>query len=414
MRVLVLAQYYDPVPVPKPGEVARWLAARGHDVSVLTGLPNYPSGVLMPGYRITPWRGEMRDRLPVLRVFELPYHGRSALGRIVNYCSFMISGSIAALFVRRPTVVYAWHPPLTVGVVAAVLASIRGAPFVYDVQDVWPDSALMSGMLREGAITSVLRAVERFVYRRAAHLLVVTEGARQNVIQKGAAPDRVSVVPHWVDESAFATPADDARGRAREFLEKDGRFVVTFAGNIGLLQRIDTVLHAAKRVTDPRIAFRIVGDGSDRPRLMRLATELGLANLRFLGARPSADMAAIFAESDALIVPFGAGPLSELVIPTKTLAYLAAGRPIVMAMAGPATRMVTDAGAGVAVPPDDPERLAAAIQALAEQTDAERKAMGERGRAYALAHFRRDDVMRRIEEILESVSARETTRPASG
>jgi putative colanic acid biosynthesis glycosyltransferase WcaI len=406
MRVLVLAQYYDPVPVPKPGELARWLAARGHDVSVLTGLPNYPSGVLMPGYQLTPWRTETRDGLLVRRVFELPYHGRSALGRIVNYCSFMAAGSVAALFIRRPTVVYAWHPPLTVGVIAAVLASVRKAPFVYDVQDVWPDSALMSGMLREGAITSVLRKVERFVYRRAAHLLVVTEGAKENLIAKGAAPERITVVPHWVDESAFATPDADARAWAARFLEKDRRFVVTFAGNIGLLQRLDAILLAAKRITDSRIAFRFVGDGADRPRLERVVKDLGLGNVRFLGARPSSDMVAVFAESDALVVPFGAGPLSELVIPTKTLAYLAAGRPIVMAMSGPATQMVEEAGAGIAVPSDDPDRLAAAIEELARRPDEDRRAMGERGRAYALAHFRRDDVLRTIEEILESVSAR--------
>jgi colanic acid biosynthesis glycosyl transferase WcaI len=407
MRVLVLAQYYDPVPVPKPGEVARWFAGRGHDVSVLTGLPNYPSGVLMPGYRLTPWLKEMRDGLSVRRVFELPYHGRSALGRMLNYGSFMAAGSIAALFIRRPDVVYAWHPPLTVGVVAAVLASVRNAPFVYDVQDVWPDSALMSGMLREGTVTSVLRRLERFVYRRAAHLLVVTEGAKENLIAKGVPPERISIVPHWVDESAFAWPDVSARMVAARFLDREGRFVVTFAGNIGLLQRLDAVLLAAKRITDPRIAFRIVGDGADRPRLERLSKQLGVANLRFLGARPSPEMAAIFAESDALIVPFGAGPLGELVIPTKTLAYLAAGRPIVMAMAGPATRMVDQAGAGIAVPPEDPVRLAAAIEELSGRSDADRQAMGERGRAYALAHFRRDDVMRTIERILESVSTRE-------
>lgn len=403
MRVLVLAQYYDPVPVPKPGEVARWLSNRGHDVSVMTGLPNYPSGVLMSGYRLTPWRKEIRDGLPVLRVFELPYHGTSALGRMLNYGSFMAAGSLAALLIRRPEVVYAWHPPLTVGVVAAILAWIRKAPFVYDVQDVWPESALMSGMLSEGMITSVLRKLERFVYSHAAHLLVVTEGAKENLIAKGVTPERISVVPHWVEESAFVRPDASARALAARFLEREGHFVVTFAGNIGLLQRLDSVLLAAKRIADPRIAFRIVGDGADRPRLEGLAKELGVANVRFVGARPPSEMAAIFAESDALIVPLGAGPVGELVIPTKTLAYLAAGRPIVMAMSGPATRMVMEAGAGVAVPSDDPDRLAAVIEELSRRSDAAREAMGERGRSYALAHFRRDDVMRTIEQILDSV-----------
>ena len=254
-------------------------------------------------------------------------------------------------------------------------------------------------------MTSVLRRLERFVYSRAAHLLVVTEGAKENLIAKGAPAEKISVVPHWVDQSAFASPDADARIWASHFLAKDGRFIVTFAGNIGLLQRLDTVLHAAKRVTDPRVAFRIVGDGADRPRLERLAKELGLGNVRFLGPRPSSDMAAVFAESDALVVPFATGPLSELVIPTKTLAYLAAARPIVVAMSGPAARMVHEAGAGVAVPPDEPDRLAAAIEELSRRSEEDRRAMGERGRAYALAHFRRDDVMERIERILESVNA---------
>src|SRR5687768_4497852 len=136
MRVLVLAQYYDPVPVPKPGEVARWLAARGHEVSVLTGLPNYPSGVLAPGYRIVPFMRERRDGLLVRRVYEFPYHGTSALGRMVNYGSFMLAGALAGSIVKRPDAVYVWHPPLNVGVIASLLSVWRGVPFVYDVQDI--------------------------------------------------------------------------------------------------------------------------------------------------------------------------------------------------------------------------------------------------------------------------------------
>lgn len=406
MRVLVLAQYYDPVPVPKPSDVARWLATRGHDVSVLTGLPNYPSGVFAPGYRLTVQRVERRDGVLVRRVFELPYHGTSAAGRILNYGSFMLAASIACLFVRRPDVVYVWHPPLTVGVAASVLSVFRGTPFVYDVQDIWPDSALMSGMLSEGAVASVLRRLERFVYARAARLLVVTAGARANLVSKGVPAAKIEVVPHWAEPWAFSTPNEQSRSWARGFMQRDGEFIVTFAGNIGLLQGLDVLLDTAERLAGSRIAFRVVGDGADRPRLEFLATSRGIKNVQFLGARPAADMPAIFAESDALLVHFRGGAMSELVVPSKTQAYLAAGRPIVMAMEGPAADIVNGSGAGIVVPPDDPDRLAAALSDLAARSEQERAAMGDRARTYAAAHFRRDDVMGRIEGILESVQTR--------
>jgi colanic acid biosynthesis glycosyl transferase WcaI len=406
MRVLVLAQYYDPVPVPKPSDVARWLAARGHDVSVLTGLPNYPTGVFAPGYGLTVHRLERLDGIAVRRVFEIPYHGTSAVGRILNYGSFMVAASVASLLIRRPDVVYVWHPPLTVGAASSMLSTLRGVPFVYDVQDIWPDSALISGMLSEGAVADALRTLERFVYARAARLLVVTEGAKANLVGKGVPVEKISVVPHWIDDAYFVAPTAEARRWAREFLESDGKFVVTFAGNLGLLQGLDVVLRAAQRLAESNITIQIVGDGTDRPRLEQLARELRLENVRFLGARPVEDMPALFAESDALLVHFRGGPISDLVVPSKTQAYLASGRPIVMAMTGPAGDIVADAGAGLVVAPDDPDRLGAALLELAATPAQERQAMGTRARAYAVAHFRRDDVMGRVETILSAAARR--------
>lgn len=407
MRVLVLAQYYDPVPVPKPGEVARWLAARGHEVSVLTGLPNYPSGVLAPGYRMVPFMRERRDGLLVRRVYELPYHGTSAAGRMLNYGSFLIAGALAGSVISRPDAVYVWHPPLNVGVIASLMSSWRGVPFVYDVQDIWPDSALMSGMLSEGRLAAVLRRVETWAYSNAAHIMVVTDGAKSNLAAKGVPVSKVSVVPHWADPSCFVPPADDARLWARKFLDRNGRFIVTFAGNLGLLQGIDVLLQAAKRLASSQgIAFRVVGDGADRRRLEQLSEQLGLTNVQFLGARPSRDMPAVFAESGALLIQLRGGPLSDLIVPSKTQAYLAAGRPIIAALSGPSAAMVLQAGAGLVVPPDDPDALAAAVDELARASSDRLSEMGNRGRAYAERHFLKDDVMREIEDLLETVARR--------
>jgi len=237
MRVLVVAQYYTPEPVPKPSDVAEELTRRGHSVTVLTGLPNYPSGVLAPGYKMTPRLRESIDGVPVLRVFEYPYHGRSAVGRALNYISFSIAAAAAAYAVPRPDVMYVFIPPPTLGVSAWFLGALRRAPFICDVQDIWPDEAIMSGILHEGVVASALRIVERFVYAKASHLLVATDGARSNLLRKGIAPKKVTVLPHWYPMArTFEGPTPEFLDRGRRELQASDRFVVTFAGNLGILK----------------------------------------------------------------------------------------------------------------------------------------------------------------------------------
>src|SRR5437660_10947613 len=200
MRILILSQYYDPEPVPKPAELAEALRQRGHQVAVLTGFPNYPSGKLYKGFRLRMVKREVMNGIPVTRTFEYPYHGTNVIGRLLNYFSFMVSAPLGSLLTPACDAIYVWHPPLTVGVAAWVIAGLRGVPFIYDVQDIWPESAVLSGLLKEGWLVRMMSRLERFVYRRADHLLVVTDGSRKNLIAKGIAPARISAMPHWVDE----------------------------------------------------------------------------------------------------------------------------------------------------------------------------------------------------------------------
>ena len=199
MRVLILSQYYDPEPVPKPSELADGLARRGHDAFVVTGFPNYPSGRIYPDYKLRLIQRQTMAGIEVTRTFEYPYHGKSVLGRLLNYGSFVLSAPLGALLQKRADVMYGWHPPLTVGIAAAIISWARRTPFVYDVQDIWPESAVLSGLMRDGLLVRVMFKLEKFIYRRAAHVLVVTEGARQNLIEKGVPPEKVSVMPHWID-----------------------------------------------------------------------------------------------------------------------------------------------------------------------------------------------------------------------
>jgi glycosyltransferase involved in cell wall biosynthesis len=405
---MVLSQYYTPEPIPKPAELAHGLVDRGHAVSVLTGWPNYPQGTLYPGFRIRPLRRETLDGIPVVRTYEFPYHGKGVLGRICNYVSFMMSAVLGSVLIAKCDVIYVWHPPLTVGVAAWLIARIRGIPFVYDVQDIWPESAILAGVLREGTLARLMASLERFVYRRADYILVVTGGARENLIAKGVPPEKISVARHWVDATGFQECGEEARRRVRSRYGWEGRFIVLFAGNIGMLQALDTVVHAAAGLADVNpTLFVLVGDGSDKARLQQLARASGAgARIHFIERQPAERMPELMAAADALLVHLRRSELSRYVIPTKTLAYLAAGKPLLMAMEGAAADLVDAARAGIRVPPEDPGALAKAAERLAAMSPAEREEMGRSGRAYLAANLSRTDVIPEYETILQRVAGR--------
>lgn len=406
MRVLILSQYYQPEPIPKPADLAQELRRRGHSVSVLTGYPNYPMGKLYPGFRLGVARREELDGISLTRTFEFPYHGKRALGRILNYGSFMISAALGSCLVPACDVIYVWHPPLTVGLAAWVIARVRRVPFVYDVQDIWPESAVLSGLLKEGWLVRLMSRLERFVYRQAAHILVVTPGAQDNLIQKGVAPNKVSVMPHWVDDSLLTQTDEDVRQTVREHYGWNGRFVALFAGNLGLVQGLETLIAAATQLQgyESDVLIALVGDGADKRRLQALVNAQGLVHrVQFIEHQPREKIAAFLTAADALLVHLKRSELSRYVIPTKTLAYLAAGRPILMAMEGAAADLLREAGAGLVIPPENPCALARALLSLRDVPPRERVAMGRRGREYLGSHFSKQKVIAQYEAVLRRV-----------
>lgn len=406
MRVLIVSQYYAPEPIPKPSDLAVALRARGHEVSVLTGLPQYGSGRLYPGYRLRPWMREQRDGIDVLRVFILPYHGRSVVRRGLTFLSVTLAAMLAAPFLRKADVIYAWHPPITVGFMAAAASATTGAPIVYDVQDIWPDAIVEAGLLRDGWLVRVLERVERFIYSRAQHLLVTSEAARQTLVRKGVPAAKVSAMLHWVSDALTAQASDETRAATRAAHGWDGAFVAMFAGNFGVAQGLDTIVRAAPLLRDPRVHIVFVGQGTDGARLKQLSTDLHAeGRITFVPAVPAEQMPPLLASADALLVHLGVSAASETVVPTKTIAYLAAGRPIVMAARGVAADLITACGAGVALEPDRPAELAAALDALAALPGDTRATMGERGRAYFEAHHASGPIISSYEAALTAAAA---------
>lgn len=407
MRVLILSQYYKPEPIPKPAELAEELFHNGCSVSVVTGLPNYPSGILYHGFRLGLVQRESANGIAIARTFEFPYHGKSAVGRMLNYLSFMISASFGSFFVPRCDIMYVWHPPLTVGIAAWVIARLHGIPFIYDVQDIWPESVVLSGMLRSRGLIRILSIIERFVYVRAAHIFVVTRGARENLLRKGVDPAKVSVMPHWIDETTSERVDGETSLRLRSAYGWTDKFVMMFAGNVGVIQGLETVVRAAALLPrGGRFLISLIGDGADKNRLQELTTSLDANDrVQFIARQPADQMPALMDAADALLVHLKNAPLARLVIPTKIYAYLSAAKPILMAMDGEGADLVRESGAGVIVPPEDAPAMAEAISALAELTPGDRSEMGRRGREYLIRKYSKRTVLAQYEEKLRMVCA---------
>ncbi len=408
LRVLVLSQNFWPEPIPKPLELAKALRDEGKTVEVLTGFPNYPDGKLYPGYRLSLLRRETIAGIRVRRTFVYPYHGRSLVGRMINYASFMLSAIVAGVVSSPFDVMYVWHPPLSIGIAAAVIGALRRRPFVYDVQDIWPESAIASGFLRAGRLSRWMSAVEKFVYRQADHILVVTDGAKRNLVEKGVPEEKITVAPHWYDDSDLRLTAHEAREEVREREGWGGRFVVMFAGNLGMMQGLDTVVRACRELpASTDVLVCLVGDGLDRKRLVGLAKELDVEDrLRFVERKSASAMGGYFAAADALLVHLRASPLGPLIIPTKTIAYLAAGKPIVMATVGASADLIEQAQAGVVLAPDDAACLARMMVDLSRTDDKARSEMGSRGRRFFEEHFTREATLPKYIAILTNSASR--------
>lgn len=383
MRILLLSQYFDPEPHLKGFAFARELMAQGHEVEVLTGFPNYPGGRLYPGYRLRLVQREILGGIRITRVPLYPSHDSGGLRRMATYLSFSISAAILGPWlVRKPDVIHAYHGPATISFPSWVISLVRRAPFVLDIQDIWPDTITASGMLpaRLNHFIPLVAAWCGFMYRRAAQIAVLSPGFKRVLVSRGVPEERVTVIPNWCDEvQAVPGPV-----RPEEALLLEGCFNVVMAGNMGTLQALDVVLEAAQRLgqLEPRIQFVLVGGGVDRSRLEARAAKLGLANVCFLPRRSVEEIGALLHRADALLVHLKDDPLFAITIPSRLQAYLAVGCPVLCGVRGDGADLIREAGAGACFDPENPEALAEATLGLYRLAPESRAEMGDRARAF--------------------------------
>lgn len=368
MRILFLTHYFHPegnAPATRVTEMTRRWVAEGHDVTVITGVPNLPDGVVYPGYRNRWLQRERHGGVEVVRVFTYLAPNKGTARRILNYVSFMLGAALAGLFVRRPDVVIATSPQFFCGWAGVIVTALRRLPFVLEIRDLWPESIEAVGAMRSRRLLRFLEWMEQRMYAAARRIVAVGDGYRAKLIERGVAPERIEVIPNGVDLAVFLAGAD---GRpVRERYQLGDRFVCSYLGTIGMGCGLDVVLRAAARLREQGrddVRFLLVGDGAVREELEVRARAEGLDAVVFTGRQPKSDMPAFLAATDACLVHLTRTDLFKTVLPSKIFEAAAMRKPIILGVEGFAADLVSQAEAGICIQPENEDELLEAVEKL--------------------------------------------------
>lgn len=401
MKIGILTQYYPPevgAPQARLSHLTKQLVQRGHQVSVLTAMPNYPQGRIHPGYGGL-WRRDDQNGLSVVRSYIYPTQSAGMLPRLTNYFSFVCSSSVVGgLALPHVDYLMTESPPLFLGLSGYLLSRLKRARWIFNVSDLWPESAVRVGVIRAGTCAHrVSQQLEAFCYR---HAWLVTGQSKSILADISARYPRCRtfLLSNGADSARFHperhTPA------ARQVLTQNGACVALYAGLHGLAQGLDQVLTAASHLRgDDGLQFVLVGDGPERQRLLEQADQLNLTNVRFLDSRPADEIPALLASADVILVTLGA--YIPGAVPSKLYEAMASGRPVVLVARDEAAQIVRDCQAGIAVEPGDVDGLVRALQCLQSNPQL-RRTFGENGRRAAEQSFDRTKIATRFIDHLES------------
>jgi glycosyltransferase involved in cell wall biosynthesis len=405
--LIFLTQFYDPEPVYKGQAFAEAVMALGYNVEVVTGFPNYPSGKVYDGYRIRIRKRSSRNGIKITRLALYPSHGKSKLGRVTNYLSFFFSAFIYLCWAaRRANIVYVYNPPLTVGLAATASRFFHRAPVVVDIHDLWPDTLPATGMITNPQSLRWIGRAANWMYSKAQFIILHTQGFRMKLIERGVPEEKMQTVIGWTHENG-ALEEGAVQPEELDRLASAKGLKLLYAGNIGPAQSLETVLNVAAKLqahgdTD-LVTFCFLGDGISKTKLEQIAHDRGLRNVLFLPRVTSSAVGHFLSAADALLVHLRADPLFEITLPSKTQAYMYAGKPVLMAINGEASSLISAARAGVTAIPQNVESIAEAVLTLAKMSSAERNVLGEAGRRYYDRELAMEKGMEQFARIFEKV-----------
>lgn len=429
MKILYVSQYFPPemgAPAARASELAQHWAQAGHNVSILTGFPNHPTGVVPAEWRPRIRRliyyervsadagglGEGRSPgsecgFDVFRTWLWPLPNRKAHERMRNYASFCVSAALRGLTLPRPDVIIATSPQLLVALAGWWLAFARKIPFVFEVRDLWPESLGAVGVSNEQSfLHRLLAKLAGFLYESADLIVVVTPALREYLIERWRVPaEKIAVVENGVETDIFRPQPESSNAELRRELGAESKFLVCYAGTMGMAHGLETLLDAAGKLLEqrPEVLFLLVGEGAEKARIQSLATSRGLTNVHFLDQQPRERIPEFISASDVCLVLLKKTEIFKTVIPTKMLEFMACARPIIVGVEGLARKIVEDADAGIPIEPENTEALAQAIIQLSNSQSLRRR-LGQNGRQYIVQNLSRRQTAEKFVELLQTLA----------
>ncbi len=432
-------------PAARAAELAQHWAQSGHEVSVLTGFPNHPTGVVPEEWRPrlrrlvyheiqpsavsrpsdlrseTPYamadteapdarRPTTDGRFHVYRTWLWTLPNRKAHERMRNYASFFISAALRGLTLPRPDVITATSPQLLVALAGWWIAFARNVPFVFEVRDLWPESLIAVGVGREDSLLHrALAKIAGFLYGRADLIVVVSPAFREHLIEHWRVPEeKIAVVENGVETDLFAPQSEASNQAIRRQLNAEGKFLVCYIGTMGNAHGLETLLEAASHLkhANPKILFLLVGEGAEKERIKSQAQQQGLSNVLFVDQQPREKIPAFVSAADACLVLLKKNDVFRTVIPTKMLEFMSCARPVILGVEGQAKEIVEAARAGLVIEPENAEALMQAIRTLIASPGLGAQ-LGQQGREYILKQFSRGQTAEKYVQILTEVVRRE-------
>lgn len=403
MRVIYLCQHFPPetgAPQIRVYEVSKELLKRGHQVEVLTAFPHHPKGVIPEEYKGMFYMYEEWDGIPVHRSWIYPSPKGSFWKRLASYFSFTFS-AFYSIFKSKPTdVIICNSPPLFLGITGYLGAKLKRAKFVFNVADIWPESAVELGILKNKSFIKMAEWLEKFLYKKSWKIATATDGIRDYMIRKGKSPEDVFLLPNGVNTNTFVPIPKDT-----ELLKEigiEGKKVFMYAGTLGYAQGLDSVLEAAAIVKEknPNIHFLFVGDGQEREKLLKIKSDLNLDNVTFYGSVPVSEMPRMFSLADYSIVSLRDIELFKGARPSKIFPAISTGTPVLYCGDGESASILEEYRCGKIAPPENPEGIAEAVLTLMDVTDEQYEEMQQNGRKLAIEQYSWESI---VSELLDNI-----------
>jgi glycosyltransferase involved in cell wall biosynthesis len=390
MRIIYLCQHFPPetgAPQIRVYEVSKELIQRGHQVEVLTAFPHHPKGVIPDEYKGMFYLYENWDGIPVHRSWIYPSPKGSFWKRLASYFSFTFS-AFYSLAKSKPTdVIICNSPPLFLGITGYIGAKLKRAKFVFNVADIWPESAVELGILKNKPFIRMAEWLENFLYKKSWKIATATDGIKDYMIRKGKNPEDVFLLPNGVNTNTFSPLEPDTA--LIEDLKLTGKKVFMYGGNLGYAQGLDSVLEAAALLKNdtPDAHFLFVGDGQEREKLLAMKEELQLDNVTFYGSVPVSEMPRMFSIADYSVVSLRNIDLFKGARPSKIFPAISTGTPVLYCGEGESASILEEYNCGKIAPPENPEGIAGAIRELMAVTDEDYKIMVHNGRELAVDQY---------------------------